>query len=236
MRNTSPLILLSMCFMAALVIADLTSVKIVAYSILGIEFLIPAGTLAFALTYITTDAIGEAYGKKYSVSVIICGVILRFIILLYLIAVVGDSAGNAYPNNIFYSPDFWTIDKQKSYEFIFTSSFLIFIGGFFAILTASLMDVYVFHYLKEKHEGQNKFWIRNNVSTVLGQIVNSTTFVTIAFYNVMTFKMIVMTIAGQLVAKFILAFLDTPITYLARNYALGRKDFYKFWNRDFWSN
>ena len=112
----------------------------------------------------------------------------------------------------------------------------IFIAGFSAILVASLLDVYLFHYLKDLHEGRNLFWLRNNVSTFGGQLVNSTLFVVIAFYTTLTPGQLLSAVVGQIVVKWVIALiLDTPLAYLARNYGQGNATWYAFWTRPFWT-
>jgi hypothetical protein len=54
-------------------------------------------------------------------------------------------------------------------------------------------------------------WLRNNVSTIVSQLLDSVVFITIAFYGVMP---LVPLILGQWVVKVAIALLDTPLVYL----------------------
>ena len=193
--------------------------------------LIPLGTLAFALTFLATDVVSEVHGRAYSFYVLMAGLVMRFIAFIYFYYCIGDNNGFVFG---FSTPEFWPSSSQNSYKFVLGSSMPIFIAGFVAVFISSLNDIYIFHYLKRKHEGKNMFWIRNNVSTILSQLVNSFLFITIAFANIMPVKGIIMAIIGQSITKFFFALLDTPFAYMMRNYAQDKVEWYKFWKRDFW--
>ena len=52
-----------------------------------------------------------------------------------------------------------------------------------AYLTAQFIDVHIFHYLKEK-TGEKKLWLRNNVSTIISQLIDSIAVILITHYFV----------------------------------------------------
>ncbi len=75
------------------------------------------------------------------------------------------------------------------------------------------LDVRIFHYLKEKYK--NLWWLRNNASTMISQLFDTSLFFILAFSFVMPFEMIVKLIIGDYIVKIIIAALDTPLFYLA---------------------
>lgn len=75
-----------------------------------------------------------------------------------------------------------------------------------------LMDVHIFHTLKEKLE--KLWWLRNNASTMTSQFFDTVLFFTLAFSFVMPFDKIAHLIVGDYSVKLIIALLDTPIFYL----------------------
>jgi uncharacterized integral membrane protein (TIGR00697 family) len=230
-RKEKMLIICCLIFMGSLILADISSVKLIEASIFGLDVLVPLGTVAFALTFLATDVISEVYGKKQAVYILVTGLTMRGFIAFYFYICAGDTSGNVIGLR---PPEFWTQESQNSYAFMLDSSMPIFIGGFIAVLIASLNDVYVFHWLKRKHENKNKFWVRNNISTIFSQFINSFLFITIAYAASMPVKGIVMAIVGQVIVKFGLAIFDTPLAYLMRNYANGNSNWYKFWEGNFW--
>ncbi len=75
-----------------------------------------------------------------------------------------------------------------------------------------LMDVHIFHTLKEKLE--KLWWLRNNASTMTSQFFDTVLFFTLAFSFVMPFDKIIHLIIGDYSVKLIIALLDTPVFYL----------------------
>ena len=73
------------------------------------------------------------------------------------------------------------------------------------------LDVWIFHKLKQITNGKH-LWLRNNLSTLTSQFIDTTIFITISFYGVFP---ILPAIFGQYLIKVIIALLDTPIVYLA---------------------
>ena len=67
----------------------------------------------------------------------------------------------------------------------------------------------LFHGLKRKFYKQK--WLRNNVSTMTSQFIDTAIFITIAFYGNVPDLFIM--IVSQYVIKCIMALLDTPFFY-----------------------
>jgi uncharacterized integral membrane protein (TIGR00697 family) len=58
--------------------------------------------------------------------------------------------------------------------------------------------------------GGRHMWLRNNLSTILSQLIDTAVFITIAFYGVMPLWPL---IVGQWSIKVIIALCDTPLVY-----------------------
>lgn len=232
-RKMQLLIFCCLMFMGSLIVADFTSVKLGSISLGSWELLIPMGTFAFAITFWCTDIISELYGRTHAITIVWTGMAIRVFLMIYVSWVIGDKSGEVIGLNL---PEFWSAENQRAVVFVFTQSINIFIAGFAAILVASVLDVYVFHYLKDRHEGRNLFWLRNNVSTFGGQLINSTLFVVIAFRSVLTPGQLLGAVVGQVIVKWIIAlFIDTPLAYLLRNYGQDKDNWYAFWTKSFWA-
>ena len=59
----------------------------------------------------------------------------------------------------------------------------IVLGSMVTYIVSQSWDVWTFHKLKEKYKGK-KLWIRNNVSTISSQLLDSAIFIGIAFYGI----------------------------------------------------
>jgi hypothetical protein len=73
------------------------------------------------------------------------------------------------------------------------------------------VDVYIFHYLKDKYE--NLWWLRNNASTLISQFLDTTIFFTLAFAFVLPWEVIYQIMLGNYFVKALIALADTPVFY-----------------------
>lgn len=111
-------------------------------------------------------------------------------------------------------------ENQAAFETIFSAGFRVTLASLLSFFISQNLDVTVFQRLKKRH-GEKKLWIRNNASTMTSQLVDTTIFVTIAFYGTMPLGALIALILTQYTFKFIVAILDTPFVYLLVK--IGRK-------------
>ena len=100
------------------------------------------------------------------------------------------------------------------------------VASMIAYLSAQFIDVHIFHYVKQKTRG--KFlWLRNNVSTMTSQLVDSIAVILITYYYAQAIPinegedvgyMLLMFILSSYAFKVIFALLDTIPIYLAVKY------------------
>lgn len=185
-------ILLAAIFIGALVTANLIASKII--SIGGL--VVPAGVLAYSITFAVTDVICEIWGKRATQAVVNAGVgVLLLSWVLVALAIQMPAA------------PFW--QHQEAYAGVLGSANRIILASLIAYLISQTLDVWGFQRLKELTGGR-ALWLRNNLATMVSQTVDSAVFVTIAFYGTAPVLQI---IAGQLVVKYVIALLDTPFVY-----------------------
>ncbi|WP_432734903.1 queuosine precursor transporter [Maridesulfovibrio sp. FT414] len=185
--------LLTSLFIGSLVIAAVLASKII--SIFG--FYAPAGVLAYSVTFIVSDIISEIWGRERANEVIHCG------FLTLLTAIVLSWAA------LHWTPaPFW--NGQEAFAAVLSNTPRIVLASLVAYLVSQTHDVWLFHLLR-RLTGGTHLWLRNNVSTVVSQLIDSAIFVCIAFYGVMPVTDIVF---GQWVVKVAIALIDTPFVYL----------------------
>ena len=96
-------------------------------------------------------------------------------------------------------------------------AFVEILGGTWRVVGASMVsylvsqnwDVYIYHKVKDL-TGDKYLWLRNIVSTVSSQLIDTVLFIGIAFYGKMP---IVPLIVGQYVVKVGISAADTPFMY-----------------------
>ena len=190
-------IVLSGLFTGLLVLANIIAVKLITISIGGKEFFVPAAVLAYALTFTITDSISEIWGKERTNWLVFTGFLTSVIVALLIKLAI----------NISPAP-FW--QNQQQFADILGANFRITIAGMIAYLISQYHDVWSFHLLKKYSNGK-MLWLRNNVSTAVSQLLDTTIFITIAFYGVI--PNLTSMIISQYLIKIIIALIDTPIVY-----------------------
>ena len=195
-KTNKNLILLNGIFLTSLLIANVLSAKIV--TIAGA--VIPAAVVAYPLTFLMTDLIGEIWGKEQANQAVKIGFICQLISLIMIgLAILLPVAPFA--------------DNQAEFKAIMSQSFRVVAASLVAYYCSQSWDVWVFHKIREKSTA-NK-WIRNNVSTMTSQIIDTAIFITIAFIG--TVPNIWVMILSQYGIKCLYALLDTiPFYYLTR--------------------
>lgn len=195
MKKTSKnLMLLNGIFITSLIVANIVSAKVVSFW----GLVVPAAIVAYPLTFLMTDVIGELWGKDEANRTVKLGLICQLTSLILIgLAILLPVASFS--------------DNQAEFRSIMGQSFRTVGASLVAYLVAQFNDVHIFHKLKEKTGGKHK-WLRNNVSTMTSQLIDTAIFITIAFIGVV--PNIWTMIFSQYLIKLVYALLDTPFFYL----------------------
>lgn len=208
-------------FMVSLVLAAITAIKIQSFHFGPLVVLVPAGSIAFGLTYLATDVISEVWGRSFALMTVYAGLVMRFVMFI----LIGYALGGEDVFPFIGIADSWTPERDAAFESVLGASMRINLAGVVALGLSALSDVFIFHHLKHREAGKNRLWLRNNISTTVSQVLNSIVFVTVAFGGTMPWAAVGSIVLGQVLVKVSVAFLDTPIVYLLRNIATDRKLF-----------
>lgn len=193
-KTTFNLIMLNAIFMMGLVMSNLFGGKLI--GILGVTV---AGAVAtYPLTFLSTDIIGEMWGKKEASDCVKVGIIIQLLFLLL------GYISLAIP------PQPQSAELQQSLRIVLNQGTRMTLASLGAFTCSQFMDVYIFHKLKAKFKGRHK-WLRNNGSTMTSQFFDTIIFITIAFYGAVDNLMLM--VLAQYVIKLGLALLDTPFFY-----------------------
>lgn len=174
----------------------------------SVQLLAPAAVLAYALTFLATDIIGQIWGKKEANFAVLMGLIAQVICsaLIYLTPILFK--------RWFVGSDTYTALNSLGW---FT------LGSLIAYMCSQTWDVYVFHKIKDWAKikyGEEKYnrqrWLWNNGSTMTSQIIDTVIFIGIGFGLGLGMRGgdLLGLMIGQYCIKWCLALLDTPIFYL----------------------
>lgn len=196
MRKTyDNLTLLNCLFIVSLIIANIAASKVVSFW----GLVVPAAIVAYPITFLITDVIGEIWGKEEANKTVKRGLICQLVSLVLIgLAILLPIAPFA-------------ADFQDTFKSVLSQSFRVVAASLVAYMVAQFNDVFIFHKLKEKTNGKHK-WLRNNLSTMTSQVIDTAIFITIAFIG--TVPNILTMIVSQYIVKCVYALLDTPFFYL----------------------
>ncbi|OUD13066.1 queuosine precursor transporter [Thioflexithrix psekupsensis] len=173
------------------------------------------GLILYSGIYFATDILSERYGKREGTRAVLLGfatsvimVIMMSLSLLFL------------PSKPFAE----TIHEAITTLFDFTPLFVF--GSLFVYLVSQSFDVWLFHYIKQKTRGRH-LWLRNNVSTITSQAVDTILYALVVWTPIVGLKMAIELSLAKYLFKVIVALLDTPFIYWACSWDVSKRDWHE---------
>ena len=195
-RDLPILVVLSGVFGGAIVFANVAA-GVKAIEIFGL--IVPAGTIAYSLTFPITDIVDEVYGKRVAYYIVWAGLaaeagLLAMVTVDYLLPPLEQA-------------------QQELYERVFSPQYRIVAASVVAYVVSQHHDVWAFWAWRQLTRGRY-LWLRNNASTSVSQLIDSAVFMVIAFYGVWETRDLVIGILSLWAFKLMIAAADTPLVYL----------------------
>ncbi len=190
------LIIMGSLFITSVIVTNIIGVKIM--TIWNINF--TAGVITYGLVFLCTDVIGEIWGRKTAHFFVLVGFLCSLVMLGFVsLAIVSPPAS------------FW--DGQEAYSHTLGLVNRIVFASMIAYLISQNWDVWFFDLWRKKTKGK-QLWLRNNLSTITSQLLDTVVFVSIAFFGIIPLGAFFSVIIGQYFIKLLIALIDTPIIYL----------------------
>lgn len=193
----------------------------------GLAFTLTAGVLLWPIVFIMTDIINEYFGRKgiRILSYLTAGLIAYGFLMLYF--------------SIGLEPaDFWRTahikpsmspvaqallrsqvsDYNTAFSVVFGQSLWIIVGSLVAFLVSQIVDVSIFHRIKNA-TGEDKIWLRATGSTLVSQFLDSFVVVFIALYigQQLPFLQVLAISIMSYIYKGVMALVLTPVIYLVHH-------------------
>ena len=163
------------------------------------------GNIVYASSFLVTDILSENYGKKEANRAIWIGFFsLVSMTLLMNLALLFEPLGDTFSKT-----------THESISNIFSFMPRIVIASFTAYLISQKHDIWAYHLWKKRFKGRKNIWLRNNLSTMVSQLIDSVIFTLIAFYGVYETEVLLEIVLTTYVLKWIVAAADTPFVYIA---------------------
>lgn len=179
---------------------------------------VAVGVLPYPITFLCTDFISELYGRARANWVVFVGFILNLWVVFVL------WIGGLWPG-------FEPAGQEGTGVFfeVRTLAFGAVAASMIAYLVAQLVDVQVFHFWKKLTNGKH-LWLRNNGSTLISQLVDTTAVILITHFYASALPVsedgalaaqLLAFIATGYVFKILMAAIDT-LPFYAGSYWLAR--------------
>lgn len=191
-------VVIAAIFVTCLITANIIAVKVIS---LGSVFL-PAAIIVFPISYIFGDILTEVYGYRWARRVIWLGFLCNLIFVFF--AWVGLKLPPA---------SFW--EGQAAYESILGYTPRLLVASFSGYLVGEFANSFILAKMKIRTKGR-WLWARTIGSTVVGQGLDTTIFIIIAFIGTTSFAPIM--ILYHWLAKTAIEVLATPFTYATVNF------------------
>ena len=181
----------------ALIMANILECKTIGL----FNFTSTTGNVLFASVFLATDIMAEKYSSKdakKALKIAIFSMIAFISIMQIGILFVPDKTDLAH-------------DAMKT---LFGLNLRISLSSILMFYISNSLDIYIFDKLKSKYP--NKLWLRNNVATIISNVLENYFFIFLAFvgiYDIPTMINIATTIS---VVEIVIAFLDTPFIYISK--------------------
>ena len=201
-------VVLAGIFITNAVVAELIGGKLIQVG----SAVMSIGILPWPIVFITTDLINDYFGEKgvRKLSLITASLIAYTFVILYLAMQIPAVDGK-------------NLVTDTQFNGVFGQSMWIIVGSITAFLVSQLIDVTIFHFIKNR-TGNKMILLRSTGSTVISQLFDSFIVLGIAFWMTgkMTTEVFITSAFTGYFVKLIIAILMTPLIYLGhyliRNY------------------
>jgi len=193
---------------AAIFVTCLITANIIAVKIIGIgSVFLPAAIIVFPLSYIFGDILTEVYGYRWARRVIWLGFLCNLIFVFF-----------AWVGQLLPAAPFW--EDQEAYRSILGYAPRILAASFCGYLVGEFANSFIMAKMKIATQGR-WLWTRTIGSTIIGQGLDTSIFIVIAFAGTTSFSPVM--ILYHWLAKTAIEALATPLTYTAINFLKERE-------------
>ncbi|MDX8341361.1 queuosine precursor transporter [Draconibacterium sp. IB214405] len=174
------------------------------------------GNIVYATSFLVTDILSENYGKEEAKKAVWIGffslisMTLLMNLALEFLPLEGD--------------EFAGITHEAT-STIFSLMPRIAIASLAAYLLSQRHDVWAYHFWRKRFSKDNQIWLRNNLSTMISQLIDSVVFVAIAFWGEYEWAVLFEIFITTYLLKWVVAAADTPFVYWSKK--IYKRD--RFW-------
>lgn len=185
--------------------SQVLATRVIVFDLVIFTFFAPASVFVYPFIAQVIDMINEVYGERMTHGAILLAFTTQVLLMIFL----------ALGNTLTPAPFF---GYEEAWQSIFALSLRITVASWVAFLITANLDAWIFASLKDRFLRREEafagnalvnpyVWLRSTVSDAVNLTLDSLLFVTLAFFGVAPLLPLII---GQIVAKNIVGFLDTP--------------------------
>lgn len=173
----------------------------------GVEMTL--GNVLFASTFLITDILSENHSRKDANNAVIISTLCSvFFVAISQMWLLYTPSGNDWASGAIHT--------------IFSNTPRVVCASLGVYLVSQLTDVWLYHKWwewcrKKLGDSRKGLWIRNNGSTMISQLLNTSLYTFLAFYGKYSTETLVSIFASSYIIYLITSLLDTPFVYWCRN-------------------
>jgi queuosine precursor transporter len=157
----------------------------------------------FSVTYLAHDILTEYWGKSHAMKLVMCNLAAQVAFMVYSsVAILTPSAPTDEASAAIIT--LFTVTPRVTMAAVLSA-----VGGYICVTVFSALK-------KRQGKGRLSLAIRNSISTILGNWVNTVVFFLVAFYGIFPDRVLSQIVLSALLVKLTLGILDTPFMFLAR--------------------
>tara|TARA_B100000678_G_C18074969_1_gene448280 strand:+ start:63 stop:764 length:702 start_codon:yes stop_codon:yes gene_type:complete len=191
-----------------IILGNLQGGKVSELELFGYSFTASMGAILYSGIYFATDVLNEKYGRDEANRAVMLGFVANIAVMITLLISIQFK-----PSNIAGS----ALEVHNAISTLAGYSPIFVIGSLTAYLISQTFDVWFFHKIKS-YTGESKLWLRNNLSTITSQLLDTMIYQftwVLAGMDLSTAFIIAVT---KYVFKVVIAGIDTIFIYWVRKW------------------
>ena len=191
-----------------IVLGNLQGGKVSELELFGYTFTASMGAILYSGIYFATDVLNEKYGRREANRAVMLGFVANVAVMITLLISIQFK-----PSDIAVS----ALEVHNAISVLAGYSPIFVVGSLVAYLISQTFDVWFFHKIRS-YTGESKLWLRNNLSTITSQLLDTMIYQFTWVLAGMDLKTAFMIAITKYVFKVVIAGIDTIFIYWVRRW------------------
>ena len=191
-----------------IVLGNLQGGKVSELTLFGYSFTASMGAILYSGIYFATDVLNEKFGREEANRAVMLGFVANVAVMITLLISIQFK-----PSNITGS----ALEVHNAISTLAGYSPIFVIGSLTAYLISQSFDVWFFHKIRS-YTGESKLWLRNNLSTITSQLLDTMIYQFTWVMAGMDIKTAFLIAVTKYIFKVFIAGIDTIFIYWVRKW------------------